>query len=130
MPTKTICISWQTDGRPIKRRAVVSAKKAVMVNTDDWLFAEVEESLTIFESPVTPPFATSLSSLGTDQGLQGLMALRKAALLTQARRNEGGKNEGGKNEGGENEDGKNEGRINEGRRNEAGGNKACKSEGW
>ena len=121
MPTKTICISWRTGGRPIKRRAVVSAKKVVMVNTDDWLFAEVEESLTILESPVTPPFSASLSSLGTDQGVQGLMALRKAALQTQGRRNEGGENEGGENEGG-----KNEGRKNEGRRNEAGENKACK----
>ena len=124
MPTKTICISWRTGGRPIKRRAVVSAKKVVMVNTDDWLFAEVEESLTILESPVTPPLSNSLSSLGTDQGVQGLMALRKAALQTQGRRNEGGENEGGENEGG-----KNEGRENEGRRNEAGKNKACKSGG-
>ena len=81
-----------------------------MVNTDDWLFAEVEESLTILESPVTPPLSNSLSSLGTDQGVQGLMALLKAALQTQGRRNEGGENEG---------------RKNEGRRNEAGENKAC-----
>ena len=90
-----------------------------MVNTDNWLFAEVEESLTILESPVIPPFSTSLSSLGTDQGVQGMMALRKAALQTQGRRNEGGKNEGGEYEG----------RKNEGRRNEAGKNKACKSGG-
>ncbi len=60
------------------------------------------------------PFSTSLSSLGTDQGVQGLMALPKAALKTQTCRNEGGRYEGGKNEG---------------RRNEAGKNKACKSEG-
>ena len=103
MPTKTICISWRTGGRPIKRRAVVSAKKVVMMNTDDWLFAEVEESLTILESPATPPLSNSLSSLGTDQGVQGLMALRKAALQTQGRRNEGGENEGGENEGRKNE---------------------------
>ena len=95
-----------------------------MVNTDDWLFAEVEESLTILESPVTQPLSNSLSSLGTDQGVQGLMALRKAALQTQGRRNEGGENEGGENESLEND-----GRENEGRRNEAGGNKACQSEG-
>ncbi len=90
-----------------------------MVNTDDWLLAEVEESLTILESPVTPPLSNSLSSLGTDQGVQGLMALLKAALQTQGRRNEGGEYEGGKNEG----------HKNEGHKNEAGGNKACKREG-
>ena len=110
MPAKTICISWRTGRLPIKRRAVVSTKKVVMVNTDDWLFAEVEESLTILESPYPSSLSNSFSSLGTDQGVQGLMALLKAALQTQARRNEGGKNEGGEYEGGENEGRKNEDR--------------------
>ena len=54
------CSLRRTDRRPIKRRAVVSAKKLVMVirgfNTGDWLFAEVEESLTTLESPYIPPF--------------------------------------------------------------------------
>ena len=60
MPKGMICSLRWTNGRPIKRRAVVSAKKLVMVirglNTGDWLFAEAEESLTTLESPVTPPF--------------------------------------------------------------------------
>ncbi len=78
-----------------------------MVNTGGsgyWLFAQVEESLTILESPDTPPLSNSFSSLGTDQGVQGLMALLKAALQTQCLQNEG-------------------------RRNAAGGNKTCQSEG-
>ena len=68
------------------------------LNTGDWLFAEVEESLTFLESPYIPPFSNSLSSLGTNQGVQGLMALPKAALQTQGRRNEGRRNEGRRNE--------------------------------
>ena len=81
MPIGMICSLRWTDGRPIKRRAVVSAKKLAMVirglNIDDWLLAEVEESLTILESPYIPPFSSNSSSLGTYQGVQGLIALRK-----------------------------------------------------
>jgi hypothetical protein len=122
MPTKRICSFRWTDGRPIKRRAVVSAKKLVMVvcglNTGDWLFAEVKESLTILESPYTPPFSNSSSSLGTYQGVQGPIALPKTALQTQGHL-QPGRNKGRRNEG----------RRNEGRRNEACRNKACQSEG-
>jgi hypothetical protein len=86
MPIGMICSLRWTDGRPIKRRAVVSAKKLAMfirgLNIDDWLFAEVEESLTILESRYIPPFSSNSSSLGTDQGVQGLIALPKTALQT------------------------------------------------
>ena len=59
-PTGMNCSLRRSYGRPIKRRAVVSAKKLVMVirglNTGDWLFAEVEESLTTLESLYSSPF--------------------------------------------------------------------------
>ena len=117
MPIWMICSLRRTDGRPIKRRAVVSTKKLAMVirglNIYDWLFAEVEESLTILESPYIPPFSSNSSSLGTYQGVQGLIALPKTALQTQ----------------GYLEPGRNEGRRNEGRRNEVCRNKACQSNG-
>jgi hypothetical protein len=126
-PTGMNCSLRRTDGRPIKRRAVVSAKKLAMVirglNIDDWLFAKVEESLTILESPYIPPFSSNSSSLGTYQGVQGLIALPKTALQTQ------GYLEPGRKEGRRNEGRRNEGRRNEGRRNEACRNKACQSEG-
>ena len=112
MPIGMICSLRRTDGRPIKRWAVVSAKKLAMVirglNIDDWLFAEVEESLTILELPYIPPFSSNSSSLGAYQGVQGLIALPKTALQTQGYLQPG---------------------RNEGRRNEADGDKACKSEG-
>ena len=114
MPTLTgmNCSLRRTDRRPITRRAVVSAKKVAIVirglNTGDWLFSEMEESLTILESPYTPPFSNSSSSLGTYQGVQGLIALPKTALQTQCHLQPG---------------------RNEGRRNEVCRNKACQSEG-
>ncbi len=102
MPIGMNCSLQRFDGRPIKRRDVVSAKKLVMVirglNTGDSLFAEVEESLTTMKSPYPSLFSNSFSSLGTDQGVQGLMALPKSALQTQDRRNEGRRNEGRRNE--------------------------------
>ncbi len=59
-PTRMNCSLRRTDGRPIKRRVIVSDKKLVMVirgfNTGDWLFAEAEESLTTLESPYPSPF--------------------------------------------------------------------------
>ena len=93
------------------------------LNIDDWLLAEVEESLTILESPYIPPFSSNSSSLGTYQGVQGLIALPKTALQTQ------GYLEPGRNEGRRNDGRRNEGRRNVGRRNEACRNKACQSEG-
>jgi len=83
MPKETNQSLQWTGGRPIMRRAVVTAKKVVMVNTGDYLSMEVEESLIILESPDTPHFSNSSSSLGTHQEVQGLMALPKAALQTQ-----------------------------------------------
>ncbi len=103
MPKETNQSSQWTGGRPIMRRAVVTAKKVVMVNTGNYLSIEVEESLIILESSDTPHFSTNSSSLGTHQEVQGLMALPKAALQTQGGRNEGGRNEGRRNEGRRNE---------------------------
>ncbi len=134
MPIGMICSLRWTDGRPIKRKAVVLSKKLVMVirglNIDDWLFAEAEESLTILELPYIPPFSSNSSSLGTYQEVQGLIALPKTALQTQGYlqpgRNEGRQNEGRRNEGRRNEGRRNVGRRNEGR--QACRNKACQSE--
>ena len=52
MPKETNQSLQWTGGRPIMRRAVVTAKKVVMVNTGDYLSMEAEESLIILESPV------------------------------------------------------------------------------
>ena len=55
----------------------------------------MEESLTILESLVTPPFSNSSSSLGTDQGIQRLIVLSRAALQTQGGQKEARQNEAG-----------------------------------
>ncbi len=108
MPKETNQSSQWTGGRPIMRRAVVTAKKVVMVNTGDCLTPKVKPSLTILDLSDAPHFSTNSSSLGTHQGVQVMIALPKTALQTQ----------------GYLQPDRNEGRRNEGRRN-----KACQSEG-
>ncbi len=71
MPKETNQSLQWTGRRPIMRRAVVTAKKVVMMNTGNCLSPEVKPSLTILESSDTPHFSTDSSSLGTHQECKG-----------------------------------------------------------